>query len=393
MLSVVSVIRPKYTNCLAMFRMYATSTEYLINDPQRLNSAAPPFRDPMQRVTNDGPRAHAPILDLKMKQMSLEAEASESRSFKRFGWMVALSGVLIAFFLRPKAIQLGESTLTLRQVLEEEHHMAWAPSFFGFYSYFGVLSALPSNNNTVSVSGASAGAMLALWQSTGAPADRAADFCTNKITLSKFADFPGLLAWFRGNLFEKTMDEFLATATDRPRMMETTPIRVAVTGFDLERFKTIVMTKGPMARAARASATFPTLFQPVGWSQDQQRYTLVDGGIEDPHGWVGTTHMLDSSSDRETIVTFRNGGISAPGPQGFVKTFRSFFPRRDIPKVRVISVIVQNLPMVSPLALEKGPIAVNAARQAITNALDVPLQRNLRDQDHYVLFADTKPYQ
>jgi predicted acylesterase/phospholipase RssA len=46
--------------------------------------------------------------------------------------------------------------------------------------------------------------------------------------------------------------------------LEDNPIPVAVSAFDLQTMSTPILTSGSMARSARASATFPGLFQPVG---------------------------------------------------------------------------------------------------------------------------------
>jgi hypothetical protein len=47
-----------------------------------------------------------------------------------------------------------------------------------------------------------------------------------------------------------------------------------------------ILQKGSMARAARASASFPFLFQSISWLDDdiQQHFVLIDGGIADHNG-------------------------------------------------------------------------------------------------------------
>eukprot|EP00978_Attheya_sp_CCMP212_P026360 scaffold86532_cov32-Attheya_sp.AAC.1 len=45
-------------------------------------------------------------------------------------------------------------------------------------------------------------------------------------------------------------------------------IPVAVSGFDLWTMRVKLLSQGPMARAARSSACFPGLFQPVPWWDD-----------------------------------------------------------------------------------------------------------------------------
>jgi hypothetical protein len=179
------------------------------------------------------------------------------------------------------------SDLTLREFLmdPEGFHLAMAPSFFGFYGYFGMLAAWEEGltetlvsevnvtdtihfletNRIQSVAGASAGAMAAVLLAMGIEPRKAADFCSN-IDLLAFADPPGVGSFFKGNKFEQLMYNFMKSQRPNHSMrMEDTEIPVAVTGFDLQTLETVVMTQGSVSKAPRASATFPSLFQPVHW--------------------------------------------------------------------------------------------------------------------------------
>jgi predicted acylesterase/phospholipase RssA len=100
--------------------------------------------------------------------------------------------------------------------------------------------------------------------------------------LDQYSDFPGWGALFRGDLFEALMYQFLmvqqqhqspsrggteydsSSRTVVVQNLEDNPIPVAVSAFDLQTMSTPILTSGSMARSARASATFPGLFQPVG---------------------------------------------------------------------------------------------------------------------------------
>jgi predicted acylesterase/phospholipase RssA len=104
----------------------------------------------------------------------------------------------------------------------------------------------------------------------------------SNITLDQYSDFPGWGALFRGDLFEALMYQFLmmqqqhhspsrggteydsSSRTVVVQNLEDSPIPVAVTAFDLQTMSTLTLTSGSMARAARASAAFSGLFQPVG---------------------------------------------------------------------------------------------------------------------------------
>jgi Patatin-like phospholipase len=278
--------------------------------------------------------------------------------------------------------QSGQTNLTLRDILTDHDtgfHLAMAPAFFGFYGYFGALAAwydLEPNLPVRSLAGASAGAMAAILMGAGISPQVAADFCA-EMTLSHFADFPGFGAVFRGHKFERLMDEFLTAATNRTSLsgswqLQEAILPVAVTAFDLQTFQGKILTTGSMARAARASATFPLLFQPVGWLDsdsspssnidDQNDYIFIDGGIADPNGLVGLTKTLPSSSCRRVV----NLSI---GP------FVPVRPPFDITTTELISISIEGLPQPGPLAMDKGPKSFTAAREAMRKALDTTLIR------------------
>lgn len=265
------------------------------------------------------------------------------------------------------------SPLTLRDILKDHErgfHLAMAPAFFGFYGYFGALAAwyeVEPNLPVQSLAGASAGAMAAVLIGAGISPKTAADFCS-EMTVSRFADFPGFGAIFRGHKFERIMDEFLQSATNRTTAaswrLEEAVVPVAVTAFDLQSFQGIVLTTGSMARAARASATFPLLFQPVGWTDgsSSRDYVFVDGGIADPNGLVGLTKTLPPSTSPRRIVNLSIGSLLPVRPPF------------DLSKTELITVSIHGLPQPSPLAMAKGPMAYEKARKAMLAALDTPLR-------------------
>jgi len=300
------------------------------------------------------------------------------------------------------------STVTLRSFLTHNNHpatsgfsLAMAPAFFGFYGYFGVLAAWDEQlNNTDStasgflqsgqirrLTGASAGAMAAVLLAAGIPPRVAADFCTT-ITLDRFADFPGLGGLFRGNLFEQIMQDFLVeqTAGGPSRLLlENAQLPVAVSAFDLQSLQGKILTKGSMARAARASATFPLLFEPVGWSDGRQEdFTLIDGGIADMAGLAALNSLpLKDHGDGacERIVNLKVGpfwGEYPPGPNEIDpdddNDESTNASESEAEKCReVVSISIQNLPQCGPFAMEMGPVAVQAAHDAMVASLDLPL--------------------
>jgi predicted acylesterase/phospholipase RssA len=285
---------------------------------------------------------------------------------------------------------------------------AYQPAFFGFYGYFGGLAAWDeglvqdtkskSQNLTsfletgkiVSVAGASAGAMAAMLLAMGIPPRKAADFC-GTIDLPTFADPPGIASVFKGDRFEQLMFDFIkAEVPNHSMQMEDSQIPVAVTGFDLQTLSTLVMTKGCVARSARASATFPFLFQPVHWFDggiQGKDYVLIDGGVEDSFGLEGLA-MMESEKPNKRVVNMvvgNFGGLGTGVPPG-----PSEMPP-GITTSELLSISIRNLPKCGPWAMENGPRAVEAANKAMLASLDLPLYRG-KEEGHYELHIDTSPF-
>jgi hypothetical protein len=302
------------------------------------------------------------------------------------------------------------SNLTLRAFLLDPAgiHLALAPSFFGYYGYFGALAAwddelsnatygVLQKENIHAVAGASAGAMAAILLSAGIPPRDAAAFCTT-ITLGEFADFPGFLTVFQGNKFEQLMQTFLRSqkGPNSQLRLQDADIPVAVSGFDLQTVQGKLLSRGSMARAARASACFPFLFQPVGWVDGTENYLLVDGGIQDVSGLEGLAalpplHLDDDDDDGQPsrrsrrIVNLVVGsflGNAPPGPSNMPD---------GVHASEVLSISIQNLPQCGPWAMENGPLAVEGARRAMKEALDLPVYLG-KEEGHYELHIDASSF-
>lgn len=271
--------------------------------------------------------------------------------------------------------------------------------------YFGALAAwedgigrfVLENRSIRSVTGASAGAMAAILLAAGIPPRVAADFCSN-ITLDRFADFPGNGAVFKGNKFERIMYDFLKDQIPGHSLrMEDAYLDVSVSAFDLRSMRGRVLQSGCMARAARASATFPFLFQPVSWqnnstdSDDVDNYLFIDGGITDFSGLNGLEAFLGDSNNNsnsvQRVVNLVVGnylGGTPPGPSSIDPEGKR--------NVKVLSISIRNLPQCGPWAMSNGPRAVDAAYQAMLSSLDVPLHRG-QEENHYELHIDTQSFQ
>jgi len=344
------------------------------------------------------------------------------------------------------------STLTLRDFVAhpDGFHLAMAPAFFGFYAYFGALTALnegirwtttkkieaddqdetkeepqmvavlptrsnldrlgssgfggedqPPNANSIrlkSVAGASAGAMAAVFLAAGADPRDAAESCLS-LTFSEVADYGGVGAALRGHRFEAIMKDRLE-AIGLTSRFDDAVVPVAVSGFDLLSLSGRLLDDGCMAKAARASATFPGLFQPVGWTNNNDDdgsngesnskakkgllpdHLLIDGGIRDLFGLNGLAALSPGTPKRVLNLVVGDFGSLTPGP--------SHMPR-GLHATEVVSISLQNLPRCGPWAMENGSIAVEAARRAVAAVLDAPMHVG-REPGHYELHVDASEF-
>ena len=286
----------------------------------------------------------------------------------------------------------GIVDMTLRDFLTDEvgFSLGMAPAFFGFYGYFGILAAWeeavsadllkPQTGRVRQVAGASAGAMAAVLLAAGVSPLKAAEFCAD-ISLTDFADPPGVLSVFKGNRFEEIMEDYLHTESAcASLLLEDAVFPVAVSAFDLQSMAGKVLTKGSMARAARASATFPFLFQPVGWSDGDHHnghidYTLIDGGLADKNGVAA---LIGRNPGRVVNLAVGSFWGDPPGP-------------KQLSAEAVVSISIQNLPQPGPWAMKLGHVAFEAASKAMKASLDTPLYKG-REENHYELQIDASSF-
>jgi NTE family protein len=78
---------------------------------------------------------------------------------------------------------------------------------------------------------------------------------------------------FDGKVMLKSFEEWTDDC-----LIEDCRIPFAAVAFDLCRNNTVVIDKGSLSKALRASSSIPYLFSPVRWG----KYTFVDGGVEHP---------------------------------------------------------------------------------------------------------------
>lgn len=434
------------------------------------------------------PRHHPHVIP--PSQTLYYATAHWNKKQKKSFWTNAASSACHDESLLPRD-QL--SNVTLRQFLShpDGFHLGIAPAFFGFYVYFGALTALsehvltesdkreggkillpivsdgshcrmkrtpcmdyclPDDGNATtpttrieppllkSVAGASAGAMAAVLLAAGLNPRDSADFASG-LSVDKFWDFPGLGGILKGQLFEDIMVQRLkesrtkmgecgdfdnddavraksnagttaaaaASATTTTMQLEHGLIPVAVTAFDVFNLQNIVLTKGCMGKAARASATFPVLFQPCAWVVDtsssskeeeeirtndssasatgvkpsKYRY-LIDGGLWDTYGLEGLGH-LRLGEKKKRIVNMVAGSYGIQGPRGPSKL--TMIDGAE----QVVSISIENTPRCGPWAMKNGPRAVEAAMNAVISVLDVPMYQG-DEEGHYVIHVDASAF-
>jgi len=376
---------------------------------------------------------------------------------------------------------------TLREYLShpDGFHMAFAPAFFGFFAYFGALAALEEETglivptvpirsscsnltdddddeeeetasacNLKSTSGASAGAMAAVMLAAGIKPRVAADFAST-FTWSQISDPPALLAYAKGHNFERAMRSFIMEHAAAPvklrrkrgramapvdgdgeeergddaLQLEETLVPVAVSGFDVLRMREKILRRGCMAKAARASAGFPGLFQPVPWREEEaqievveneengsnedwwwrrwwtristkkpffsKEYSLlIDGGITDGLGLNGlpggssdesdranasfASSFSSSSSSVTTIADKKEGKmhiINMMVGESFGGIHGDTLPKGAQHATSLVSIALVGTPMCGPWAMQNGPRAVESTRRAMVSLLDVPMER------------------
>jgi len=312
--------------------------------------------------------------------------------------------------------------ITLREYLNDPRgfHLGIAPAFFGFYAYFGALipfdedlKLLPSYKKDPSehpkllkaLAGASAGAIVASFIAAGISPRNAADYAC-QFDLHSFADPPGFLGLFRGKEFENILQDCLDYERSEkhqnnfmiPNQIEDTFVPLAVTGFDISTMKPKVITYGNIAKAARASASFPGLFQPViihdVEAQKKNRSIpssiLIDGGVGDPFGLHGL-FSLSTSYESETLPN-RIVNLTLGKDKNKMRNTLYVSPSQLEAKIgaRIDSLVTINLINTSqcgPGNMENGPKVVEACREAVLSSLDKPMAEGI-ENGHYELNID-----
>uniref|UniRef100_A0A7S3M752 PNPLA domain-containing protein n=1 Tax=Spumella elongata TaxID=89044 RepID=A0A7S3M752_9STRA len=264
-----------------------------------------------------------------------------------------------------------EPTGMLHRVLSgEDYALALTPGFFGFYGHIGVLKALEETNclRPSHVSGSSAGALVGGFLSAGMTPEEMIK-AVLEIKRADIWDVGGVGGLLKGELFEQLIERNLPV-----QRIEECKYPLAVTTYDLMRFKTLHLTEGKLAQAMRASCTFPGMFQPVMIEGSPN----IDGGVFDNVGLMALPHALglhksqsvndctecqESASDKtrmQLVVNIVFGRSSVAS---------SVLPPQ-LKNHKLLTVVVENIPSVHPFSMDTmGVEAYKAARAATLKAL------------------------
>jgi NTE family protein len=228
--------------------------------------------------------------------------------------------------------------------------LAMSSGFFGFFAHCGALTVLEDEGLLPSrLSGSSAGALVTGAWAGGLDAPHLA----NELRRLRREDFwdphPGA-GLLRGALFRARLEALL-----HARDFAACRARVAVSTYDVLARRTRVIEDGPLAPALHASCAVPFMFHPVRLGG---RF-LVDGGVADRPGLAGMPHG--------TRVLFHH--LASRSPWRRAGSAQMQIPARP----GLVAVAIQGLPRVGPFRLHQGVRAFDAARRAMHEALDQPV--------------------
>ena len=309
------------------------------------------------------------------------------------------------------------------------YNLALGPVFFGFYSYFGILSGLNIHNflKVTGATGSSAGAIAAAMFCSPPPLDfDRIKSSVGKIQFSEINDFPGYLALFHGSKAAVVLEDLNGGSMD----LEDCHVPYLPTAFDLVRMRGVVLTSGDAALATLASATFPFLFSPQLWVTNKSPPPSVLVATARKAGLGNTLHQLkrilqgaspeqqyekqipsepplhqtnNNNNNNEQMNLLIDGGVSdhmglagvplLPPSDFLVSIVGSTFLRdttlKHTTNTHQLTIFLSNLPNIGPFTMHRGATAVEVAEQKIIEALGSP-NKLLQgpEENHFVLHLD-----
>jgi NTE family protein len=245
----------------------------------------------------------------------------------------------------------GASDGTLREWLARgPFTLAMSSGFFSFFAHGGVLSALEEARLLpAALAGSSAGALTGGLWAAGLSADRIAELYFSLRKHDFWDPGPGL-GLLRGRRFRA-----LIRRVSPVERLEHCRRAVAVSVFDLLRWRTRVLSRGDLTNALYASCAVPFMFHPIR----SHGGLLVDGGVADRPGMAGVP-------PGQRVLYHHIAARS--------RWRRGSGPALDLPvRENMVALVVGNLPRPGPEALELGPAAWQAACDAVRSVLDQPI--------------------
>lgn len=216
--------------------------------------------------------------------------------------------------------------------------------FFGFYAHAGFLSALlDAGLAPARVTGASAGAMIAGAHAAGVSTEALRGHL-ERVRREHFWD-PGFgFGLLRGALYRALLDDVLGSV-----QVEATRVPCALSVWDIGRFRTRVVTEGPLVPAVHASSALPGLFHPVRVAGSW----CTDGGVRDraalasvkPGERVLAHHLVDKATLARGELVAREG---------------------------VVAVALENMPRPDPFRMHEGVRAYDEAARRLRDLLARP---------------------
>lgn len=212
-----------------------------------------------------------------------------------------------------------------------------------------------------------------------------------------FWDMGGIGGLLKGKLFHEAIEKHLPVPN-----IEECPIPFACTAYDTVRFRTKKITSGSIATAARASCTFPGLFQPVMIDGTPH----IDGGVWD---WTGLMALdeciLEDARRKQANSTSSADATSSSTTKLDLETL---FPRNklivnvcydtdfgsrlpaSLSHARLLTIVVENIPAVTPFTMGKmGIEAYKLAKAAMHRALFSCHMQEL-SSNHWCCYVDGK---
>lgn len=244
----------------------------------------------------------------------------------------------------------GNAAMTSRiEVLQQRPFtLCMSSGFFGFFAHGGMLEALDAKGlRPARVVGSSAGTLAAGAWASGVPVLELKRVLS-ALRREDFWDMAPGWGLLRGARFDALLRETFPVT-----QIEALETPFACSVYDVRRRATVVLERGDLVSAVRASCAFPALFQPV--EIDGAHY--LDGGILDRPAFdclAPDEHVLVHHLATRSPWRIGRGPRPAPVRPGALIMDLGQFTR------------------LHPWALERGPAVWDEARERALRWLDAP---------------------